>query len=132
MKVRNALCGLFTKGLSLRLLFRPFFFIPDYDRPRNFRPVRSMAEASASGHATNIIIGLAIGMESTFLPIVVISGGILISFWFAGLYGIAVAALSMLSTAGIIVAIDSFGPITDNAGGIAEMTNQPKEVRRVT
>ena len=116
-------------GLVVTLLM---VFITDYYTAKNFRPVRSIAEASASGHATNIIIGLAIGMESTFLPIVVISGGILISFWFAGLYGIAVAALSMLSTAGIIVAIDSFGPITDNAGGIAEMTNQPKEVRRVT
>ena len=116
-------------GLAVTLLM---VFITDYYTAKNFRPVRSIAEASASGHATNIIIGLAIGMESTFLPIVVISGGILISFWFAGLYGIAVAALSMLSTAGIIVAIDSFGPITDNAGGIAEMTNQPKEVRRVT
>src|SRR3989304_5331275 len=111
-------------GLAVTLLM---VFITDYSTAKNFRPVRSIAEASASGHATNIIIGLAIGMESTFLPIVVISGGILISFWFAGLYGIAVAALSMLSTAGIIVAIDSFGPITDNAGGIAGMTNQPKE-----
>ena len=104
----------------------------DFGACRRNRAVRSIAEASVSGHATNIIIGLAVGMESTFLPIVVITGGILISFWLAGLYGIAVAALSMLSTAGIIIAIDSFGPITDNAGGIAEMTNQPKEVRKIT
>ena len=116
-------------GLAVTLLM---VFITDYYTAKHFRPVRSIAEASVSGHATNIIIGLAIGMESTFLPIVVITGGILISFWLAGLYGIAVAALSMLSTAGIIVAIDSFGPITDNAGGIAEMTNQPKEVRKIT
>jgi len=116
-------------GLAVTLLM---VFITDYYTAKHFRPVRSIAEASASGHATNIIIGLAVGMESTFLPIIVITGGILISFWLAGLYGIAVAALSMLSTAGIIIAIDSFGPITDNAGGIAEMTNQPKEVRQVT
>ena len=116
-------------GLAVTLLM---VFITDYYTAKHFRPVRSIAEASSSGHATNIIMGLAIGMESTFLPIVVITAGILISFWFAGLYGIAVAALSMLSTAGIIVAIDSFGPITDNAGGIAEMTNQPKEIRNIT
>ncbi len=116
-------------GLAVTLLM---VFITDYYTAKHFRPVRSIAEASTSGHATNIIMGLAVGMEATFLPIVVITGGILISFWFAGLYGIAVAALSMLSTAGIIVAIDSFGPITDNAGGIAEMTNQPKEIRNIT
>ncbi|MCL5004803.1 MAG: sodium-translocating pyrophosphatase [Patescibacteria group bacterium] len=116
-------------GLAVTLLM---VFITDYYTAKKFRPVRSIAEASSSGHATNIIIGLAVGMEATFLPIVVITAGILISFWLAGLYGIAVAALSMLSTAGIIVAIDSFGPVTDNAGGIAEMTNQPKEVRQIT
>ena len=77
-------------------------------------------------------MGLAIGMEATFLPIILISAGILASFWLAGLYGIAVAAMAMLSTAGMVVAIDSFGPITDNAGGIAEMTNQPKELRTIT
>jgi K(+)-stimulated pyrophosphate-energized sodium pump len=116
-------------GLAVTLLM---VFITDYYTAKKFRPVRSVAEASASGHATNIIMGLAVGMEATFLPVIVITAGILISFWLAGLYGIAVAALSMLSTAGIIVAIDSFGPVTDNAGGIAEMTNQPKEIRRVT
>src|SRR3989338_7924120 len=77
-------------------------------------------------------MGLAVGMEATFLPILIIGGGILGSFWLLGLYGIAIAATAMLSVAGIIVAIDSFGPITDNAGGIAEMTNAPKDVREVT
>ena len=116
-------------GLAVTLLM---VFITDYYTAKHFRPVRAIAEASASGHGTNIIMGLAVGMESTFLPIIVITAGILLSFWLAGLFGIAVAALSMLSVAGVVVAIDSFGPITDNAGGIAEMTNQPKEVREIT
>ena len=77
-------------------------------------------------------MGLAIGMESTFLPVLLISTGVLVSYYLAGLYGIAIAAMAMLSVAGIIVTIDSFGPITDNAGGIAEMTNQPEAVRQVT
>ena len=116
-------------GLAVTLLM---VFITDYYTAKHFRPVRAIAEASASGHGTNIIMGLAVGMESTFLPIIVITAGILLSFWLAGLFGIAVAALSMLSVAGVVVAIDSFGPITDNAGGIAEMTTQPKEVREIT
>ena len=116
-------------GLAVTLLM---VFITDYYTAKHFRPVRAIAEASASGHGTNIIMGLAVGMESTFLPIIVITAGILLSFWLAGLFGIAVAALSMLSVAGVVVAIDSFGPITDNAGGIAEMTSQPKEVREIT
>jgi K(+)-stimulated pyrophosphate-energized sodium pump len=106
--------------------------ITDYYTAKKYRPVQSIAKASASGHGTNIIMGLAIGMESTFLPILLISAGVLISYYLAGLYGIAVAAMAMLSAAGIIVTIDSFGPITDNAGGIAEMTNQPEAVRQVT
>ena len=116
-------------GLAVTLLM---VFITDYYTAKHFRPVRAIAEASASGHGTNIIMGLAVGMESTFLPVIVITAGILLSFWLAGLFGIAVAALSMLSVAGVVVAIDSFGPITDNAGGIAEMTSQPKEVREIT
>lgn len=107
-------------------------FITDYYTAKHYRPVQSIAEASISGHATNIIMGLAVGMEATFLPIIVIIAGILISFWLAGLFGIAIAALAMLSAAGMVVAIDSFGPITDNAGGIAEMTNQPEETRQIT
>ncbi len=106
--------------------------ITDYYTAKKYRPVKSIAEASNFGHGTNIIIGLSVGMESTLLPIIVIVLGILGSFFLFGLYGIAIAAVSMLSVAGIIVAIDSFGPITDNAGGIAEMTSLPEEVRKRT
>jgi len=116
-------------GLAVMLLM---VFITDYYTSKNFRPVKAIAESSKSGHGTNIIMGLAVGMESTFLPIVVIVAGILASFYLVGIYGVAVAALAMLSVAAMIIAVDSFGPITDTAGGIAEMTNQPKEVREIT
>ena len=116
-------------GLGVMVLM---VVITDYYTAKRFRPVQSIAKASSSGHATNIIMGLAFGMESTFLPIILISAGVLLSFWLAGLYGIAISAMAMLSVAGMIVAIDSFGPITDNAGGIAEMTDQPETVRKIT
>jgi len=106
--------------------------ITNYYTSKKFSPVRKIAQASETGHATNIIAGLAVGEEATALPVVFIVLAILLSYSTCGLYGVAVAVTSMLSTAGIIISLDSFGPITDNAGGVAVMSGMPKETRQVT
>lgn len=106
--------------------------ITEYFTGKGTKSVKAIAKASESGHGTNIIAGLALSMRSTFLPILLISASILFTYNLAGLFGIAISAVSMLSLTGIIVSIDAFGPITDNAGGIAEMSDQPERVRKVT
>ena len=126
---RNGVLGAIAVGLVVGALMS---IITEYYTAMGKRPVLSIIRQSATGHATNIIGGLAIGMESTFLPILVLAGGIYGSYACAGLYGVAIAAAGMMATTAMQLAIDAFGPIADNAGGIAEMSELPPEVREKT
>ena len=129
---RYTVMALFICSIVGLLVTGALVIITEYFTSTEYSPVKSIAKASVSGHGTNVIQGLAISMKATAWPLITIVIGILVSYHFGGLYGIAVAVMSMLSMTGIIVAIDAYGPITDNAGGIAEMAELPKEVREVT
>jgi K(+)-stimulated pyrophosphate-energized sodium pump len=127
---KSPVLNLYLPALLGLLLTALIFLATEFYTSKRFQPVKSIATSSQSGHALNIISGFSIGMKATFLPIVLLSIGILISFKLAGIYGLAIITVSMLSLVGLIVALDSYGPITDNAAGIAEMAGLPAEIRK--
>jgi len=124
--------NLYLPAIIGLLIAGGIFLITDFFTSKKYWPVKSIALASQSGHGPNIVTGLAVGMKSTLWPVILISLGILISFGLAGMYGLAIAVVAMLSLTGLIIALDSYGPITDNASGIAEMSGLPEEVRKNT
>lgn len=128
----NGHMGLYISALVGLVVTIAMVGITEYYTSTTHGPVQDIAQASVTGPGTNVITGLAVGLQSTALPVIVIGAGILVSHHFAGIYGIAIAAAAMLSVTGIIISVDAYGPITDNAGGIAEMAELPEEVRDVT
>jgi K(+)-stimulated pyrophosphate-energized sodium pump len=124
--------NLYLPALVGLLIAGGMFIITEFFTSKSHSPVKSIAKASESGHGTNVIAGLAVSMKSTIMPVILISAGILVSFWAGDMYGLAISAVAMLSLTGLIVAMDSYGPITDNAAGISEMSGLPPEIRETT